>query len=89
LTWRQARGRRGLLWSFWARERGRRCGGNRAVFEEFLDAGAGDVGQFDLGFFGAATGLAGFENVLFAGARGLHHLVASARAQVNEAAAEA
>ena len=58
------------------------------VFEEFLEAGAGYVGEFEFGFLGSAAGLAAFEDILFAGAGGLHHLVAGAGASVDEAVAE-
>jgi hypothetical protein len=45
------------------------------VVEEFLQAGAGDAGELDLGLFGSAPGFAAFENILFARTSGLDHLV--------------
>jgi hypothetical protein len=59
------------------------------IFEEFLEAGAGDVGELEFGFFGCATGLAAFEDVLFARPGSLHHLVAGAGVLVHKAIAEA
>lgn len=34
------------------------------IFQEFFQAGASDVGEFDFGCFGSAGGLAAFENIL-------------------------
>jgi len=45
------------------------------VVEQFLEAGAGHVGEFDLGFLGGESGLAAFEDVFLAGTSGLDHLV--------------
>lgn len=45
------------------------------VDEELLEAGGGDVGELELHFGGGQRGFAAFGDVLFAGARGLHHLV--------------
>lgn len=58
------------------------------VEEEFLEAGAGDVGELDLGFGGGDGGFAGFGDVLFAGAGGLHHLVDGAVASLQVLPAE-
>ena len=59
------------------------------VFEQFFEAGAGDVGEFEFHFLGGAAGLAAFEDVLFPRAGSLHHLVGGAATLVHEAAAEA
>src|SRR5438552_484065 len=48
------------------------------IFEKFFKARAGHVSEFDFGFLGSARSLAAFENVLFARAGRLDHLVASA-----------
>src|SRR5207249_3037081 len=48
------------------------------VIQQFLQAGAGHVGKLDLGFPGGERRLAALEDVLFAGAGGLDHLVDSA-----------
>jgi hypothetical protein len=58
------------------------------VDEEFLQAGAGDVGEFDLGFGGGLSGFAAFGDVLFAGPGGLDHLVDGAVSFFEEAVAE-
>lgn len=54
------------------------------VDEEFFEARAGDVGEFEFGFGGGQRGFAAFGDVLFAGARGLHHLVDGAVASPEE-----
>ena len=41
-----------------------------------MESGAGDTGEFELGFLGGAGSLAAFGNVLLAGTGGLDHLVA-------------
>ena len=51
------------------------------VEAEFFEAGAGDVGELELGLFGSAAGLAAFGDVLHAAARGLDHLVVGAAAR--------
>ena len=45
------------------------------VFEEFFEAGACDVGEFNFGFFGGAGGLTALDDVLLSGAGSLDHLV--------------
>ncbi len=45
------------------------------VFQQFLQAGARHIYQFDLGFLRSSGGLAPFEDVLLPGARRLHHLI--------------
>jgi hypothetical protein len=59
------------------------------IFQQFFEAGAGDIGELDLGFLGCAAGAAAFEDVLFAGAGGLDHLVGGAAALVHEMGAKA
>lgn len=59
------------------------------VVEKFFEAGASDAGEFDLGLFGSAGGLAALEEVLFAGAGGLDHLVYGAVALEEELVGEA
>jgi hypothetical protein len=88
LILRRAYGCRGLPWSSWTREGGRRSAGSRGSLREVLETGPGDVGEFEFGFFGGAAGLAPFENVLFAGAGGLHHLVPGAGTPVDKAITE-
>lgn len=58
------------------------------VDEEFFEAGAGDVGEFDFGFGGGSRGFAAFRDVLLAGSCGLDHLVDGAVASREEAVAE-
>jgi hypothetical protein len=58
------------------------------VFEQFFLAGAGHVGELEFGFLGCAAGLAAFQDVLFAGTGGLHHLVVGAGTLVYETVAE-
>ena len=58
------------------------------VFEQFLQACAGYVGEFDFGFLGSTGCLTAFEDVLFAGARGLDHLVVCAVTLLQKALAE-
>ena len=57
--------------------------------QEFFEAGAGHVDKFDLRFLRCSAGHATFENILFAGTRGLDHLVQGAVAFIKEAVAEA
>src|SRR5436190_5798795 len=45
------------------------------IVQQFFEAGSGNVGELDFGFFGGGAGLAAFEDVLFAGASGLDHLI--------------
>src|ERR1043166_8905631 len=45
------------------------------VAAEFLETGAGDVGELELGLFRSAAGLASLGDVFAAAARGLNHLV--------------
>ena len=45
------------------------------VIQQFLQAGPAHVGELDLGFLGGERGFAAFQKILFAGARGLDHLV--------------
>ena len=59
------------------------------VLQQFFEAGSSDVGQLDFCFLGGAAGLAAFEDVLFAGAGSLHHLVVGAATLVYETVAEA
>lgn len=59
------------------------------VFEQFLKACARDVGQLDLHLLGRGGGLAALDDVLFARARGLDHLVGGAVALGKEAVTEA
>ena len=58
------------------------------VEAQFLERGAGDVGEFELGLLRGATGLAALGNVLHAAAGGLHHLVVGAAARWDVAVAE-
>ncbi len=58
------------------------------ILKQFFEAGAGDVREFDFGFFGSARSLAAFKNILFAGAGGLNHLVVGAVAFFQVAATE-
>ena len=53
-----------------------------------MNEAEGDVGELDLHFLGGAGGLAAFEDVLFAGACRLHHLVDGAVFTGEEALAE-
>ena len=55
------------------------------VQSQFLEAGAGHIGEFEFGLFRGAAGLAALGDVLHAAARSLHHLVVSAAALVNVA----
>ena len=48
------------------------------VFQQLLLAGAGHVGQLEFEFLRRAGNLAAFDDVLFAGAGGLDHLVVGA-----------
>ena len=45
------------------------------VGEQLFEAGTANVGELDLSFLGGKGGFAAFQDVLFAGARGLDHLV--------------
>ena len=58
------------------------------IFEQFLLAGLGDTRELDFRFLGGAAGFAAFEDVLFAGTGGLHHLVVGAGSPVYKAVAE-
>ena len=58
------------------------------VFKEFLQAGPGDIGEFDFGFLRGAGSVAAFQNVLFARAGSLDHLIMGAGVLVHEAVAE-
>ena len=58
------------------------------VFEQLLLAGLGDTSELDFRFLGSAAGFAAFEDVLFAGTGGLHHLVVGAGSPVDKAVAE-
>ena len=58
------------------------------VEEQFVEAGAGDVDQAELGLAGGRGGTAALGDVLAAAAGGLHHLVGGARAGIHEARAE-
>ena len=58
------------------------------VVPKFLLACARYVGQFEFEFLGGAGNLAAFNDVLFAGARGLHHLVEGAVFFVQKARGE-
>ena len=58
------------------------------VDEQFLQAGAGDIGEFDLTFAGGDGGLAALGDVLFPGPGGLHHLVDGAVALREKSPAE-
>ena len=68
---------------FYPRAGDHRCADSRVVFEEFFEAGAGNVGQLELGFLGGAAGATAFEDVLLARAGGLNHLVAGAAEAVD------
>lgn len=59
------------------------------VEAKFFQAGAGDLGEFELHFFGGGAGLAAFGDVLDATAGGLDHLVVGAAAGADVAVAEA
>jgi len=50
------------------------------VEAEFFQAGAGDLGEFELHFFGGGAGRAAFGDILDAAAGGLDHLVVGAAA---------
>jgi hypothetical protein len=58
------------------------------VFDQLFLAGTGHVGKLDFGFLGCTAELAAFEDVLLAGAGGLHHLVVRAGFFVYETVAE-
>src|SRR5713101_5455097 len=58
------------------------------VVQKFLLAWARYVGQFEFEFLGGAGNLAAFNDVLFAEARGLYHLVARAVFFVQKARGE-
>jgi hypothetical protein len=58
------------------------------VGQEFLQACPRDIGQFHFRFFGGSGNLAAFDDVLLAGSRGLHHLVAGTVAPIKEPVAE-
>ena len=58
------------------------------VAAEFLETGAGDVGELELGLFRSAAGLASLGDVFAAAARGLNHLVVRAAAPVKVTVAE-
>ena len=59
------------------------------VNEQFLQAGAGDVGEGEFGFGGGFGGLGSFGDVLFSGAGGLDHLVNGAVAPAEKLLAKA
>ena len=58
------------------------------VGEKFFEAGAGDVGELEFGLLGGAGRFRAFEDVLFAGAGSLAHLVDSAVALFEKALRE-
>jgi hypothetical protein len=58
------------------------------IAHEFCEAGAGNVGQLDLGLLGGAGGHAALRDVARATAGGLYHLVVSAGAFLDEAVAK-
>ena len=58
------------------------------IVEQFFEAGTAHVGELDLGFLGSGGRLAAFQDVLFAGPGGLHHLVVGAGFLAYEAVAE-
>jgi hypothetical protein len=58
------------------------------VLQQLLETGSGNIGKLDLGFLGSAARLAALENILFARAGGLHHLVVGARPFVDKPVAK-
>lgn len=58
------------------------------IQEQFLQAGAGHVGEAEFGLRGGGRGAAAFGDVLTVAAGGLDHLVDGTRAWVEEALAE-